>query len=68
MLRRAASLLAEGHAVGTGVLSGIGLVGTNHDLVQSTVVAGLGVVCTLLDSTLDTLIGVHKNDLLCFGF
>ena len=59
----AKSLLAEGLAVGALVLSGVHLVGTHQNPVQRAVVLILAMVCALLNSTLDTLIGmtVHKR-------
>ena len=56
-----ASLLAEGQAVGALVLGGVALMGAHHDPVQGTVVGVLGVVGTLLDGTLDALVGVHNE-------
>ena len=56
-----ASLLAEGQAVGALVLGGIALMGAHHDPVQGAVVGVLGVVGTLLDGTLDALVGVHNE-------
>lgn len=61
-------LLAEGHAVGALILSGIALVGAHTDLAQSAVVAALGVVGALIDGTFDALVLVHTKNLLCFGF
>ena len=54
-------LLPEGHAVGTLVLGGVGLMGAHHDPVQGAVVGVLGVVGALLDGTLDALVGVHNE-------
>ena len=54
-------LLAEGQAVGALVLGGVALMGAHHDAVQGTVVGVLGVVGTLLDGTLDALVGVHNE-------
>ena len=58
---RAVLLLAEGQAVGALVLGGVALVGAHHDPVQGAVVGALGVVGTLLDGTLDALVGVHNE-------
>ena len=57
----AALLLTEGQAVGTLVLGGVALVGAHHDPVQGALVGVLGVVGTLLDGTLDALVGVHNE-------
>ena len=59
-------LLAEGHAVGALVHSGIHLVGTHQDLVQRAVVFVLTMVGALLDSAFDALVCVtiHSNSLL----
>ena len=42
----------------------------NLDMIQRTIVLGITVVSTGLDSTGDALIGlaVHNSFLLCFGF
>ena len=63
-------LLAEGLAVGALVHSGVGLVGTHQDLVQSAVVLALAVVGALMDGAFDALIGiaVHSHFLLLFWF
>ena len=64
-------LSAEGLAVGALVHSGVGLVGTDQDLVQSAVVLVLAVVCALLNGALDALIGIavhHNHFLLLFWF
>jgi hypothetical protein len=62
-------LLAERHAVGTLVNSGVGLMGTHHDPLQGAVVLGVAMVSALLDGTLDALVSivVHFLFLLCFG-
>ena len=59
-------LLSEGLAVRALVHGGIGLMGTNQDLVQRAVILPLTVMGTLLDGTLDTLvcIAVHNEILL----
>ena len=59
-------LLAEGLAVGALVLSGIHFVGADQNLVQRTEVLVLTMVCTLLDSTFNTLVcvTVHRKSLL----
>ena len=61
-------LLAEGHAVSALVLSGVTLVGAHQNLVQRAVVGVLGVMGAGLDGALDAFVGIHKNDLLKFGF
>ena len=65
-----ALLLAEGHAVGALILSGVCLVGTHSDAVERTVVFLLTVMGTLADSTFDGLVGmaVHKKASFEFGF
>ena len=59
-------LLAEGHAVGALVHSGVHLMGTHQDLVQGAEVFVLTVVGALLNGALDTLVGmaIHNIDLL----
>ena len=59
-------LLAEGHAVGALILSGVALVGAHHDLIQRAVVLLFTVMCTLVDGAFDGLVGmaVHSNSLL----
>lgn len=61
-----ALLLAEGHAVGALVNSGIHFMGTHHDFIQGAVVFVLTMVGTLLDGTLDALVcmTVHRKSLL----
>ena len=63
-------LLAEGHAVGALILSGVCLVGTNGDAVQGTVVFLLAVMGTLADGAFDGLVGMtaHKKASFEFGF
>ena len=63
-------LLAEGLAVGTLIHGGVHLMGAHQNLVQGAVVLTLAVVGTLLDRTLDALVGmaVHIDILLCIGF
>ena len=62
----AGSLLAEGLTVGALVHGGGGLVGAHQDPVQRAEVLGVAVVGTLLDGTLDALVGVavHIRSLL----
>ena len=64
--RRSFLLLAEGHAVGALILSGVALVGAHHDLIQRAVVLLFPVMCTLVDGAFDGLVGmaVHSNSLL----
>ena len=59
--KRPGLLLAEGQTVGALVLGGVALMGAHHDPVQRAVVGVLGVVGTLLDGTLDALVGVHNE-------
>lgn len=61
-----ALLFPEGHAVGTLIHSRIGFMGTHKDPVQRAVVLAFAVVCALMDSTLDALVGmaVHNETLL----
>ena len=68
--RGSALLLAEGLAVGTLVHGGVHLMGAHQDLVQGAVVLTLAVVGTLLDGTLDRLVGIaiHNEFLLVIGF
>ncbi len=68
--RTADSLLAEGFAVGALVNSGVGLVGAHQDPIQAAEVLAVTVVCALLDSTFDTLVGVavHIHSLLHWVF
>ena len=63
-------LLAEGHAVGALVNSGIHFVGAHQDAVQGAVVLVLTMVGTLLDGTLDALVGmtVHRKASFEIGF
>ena len=63
---RTALLLAEGHAVSALVLSGICLMGTNHDPVQGAIVLVFAMVGALADSAFDGFVGmtVHKKSLL----
>ena len=60
------SLCAEGLAVGALVSGGVGLMGTNQDPLQGTVICILAVMGALLDSTLDTLVcmAIHSFILL----
>ena len=51
-------LLTEGHTVGALVLLGIAFVGAHQDPLQGAVVAGVGVVGTLGNGALDTLVDV----------
>ena len=61
-------LLPERHAVGTLIHSGIHLVGTYHNAVQRAVVLALAMMGTLLDGTLDALVGtIHLFFLLCLN-
>lgn len=55
-------LLAEGHAVGALVNSGIHLVGAHQDLVQGAVIFVAAMMGTLCDGTLNTLVGmaIHR--------
>ena len=59
-------LLAEGLAVGALIHGGIGLMGTNHDLIQGAVVLGVAVVCAGLDGAFNALVGmaIHNRFLL----
>ena len=50
--------LAEGLAVSTLVHGGIALVGAYQNTVQSAVVLVLTMVCTLMNGTFNTLVGV----------
>ena len=65
-----ALLLAEGHAVGAGIHSGVSLVGTHQDPLQRAVVSILAVVCTLRNGALNALVcvTVHIQFLLPFSF
>ena len=49
-------LLTEGHAIGALIHSGVGLVGTNQDLIQGAVVVAVAVVSALGNGTFDALI------------
>ena len=62
--------LAEGHAVGALIHSGIHLVGTNQDFVQGTVVLMAAMVGALLDGAFDALVcmTVHKIASFLIGF
>ena len=61
-------LLSERHTVGTLVHSGIHLMGTYHNAIQRTIVLALAMMGTLLDGTLNTLIGtIHLIFLLCLN-
>ena len=62
--------LAEGLAVGTLVLGGIGFMGTHQDTVQRAVVLIVAVISAGLNGAFDALvcIVVHKNSLLLFRF
>ena len=55
-------LLAEGHAVGALVNSGIHLVGAHQDFVQGAVIFVAAMMGTLCDGTLNTLVGmaIHR--------
>ena len=55
-------LLAEGHAVGALVNSGIHLVGAHQDFVQVAVIFVAAMMGTLCDGTLNTLVGmaIHR--------
>ena len=66
----ASLLLAEGLAVGALVLSGVHLVGAHQNPVQGAVVLILAMISTLLNGTLDALVGmaIHKNASFEFGF
>ena len=59
-------LLAEGLAVGAGLYSGVGLMGTHQDPLQRAVVCVIAVVCALRNSTLDALVcmATHRQFLL----
>ena len=61
-------LLAEGHAVGALILSGVGLVGTHQDALQGAVVAGGGVVGALMDGAFDALVCVSHEKFLLFSW
>ena len=66
--RRCYLLLPEGHAVSTLVNSGVHLVSTHHNAVQRAVVLALAMMGTLLDGTLDALVGtIHLFFLLCLN-
>ena len=51
-------LLAEGHAVGAGILSRIALMGAHQDTIQRTVVLLVTMVCTGAHSAFNALVGV----------
>ena len=51
-------LLAEGLAVGALIRGGIHFMGTHQDLIQGAEVFVAAMVGTLLDGTLDTLVGM----------
>ena len=55
-------LLAEGLAIGALIHGGVCLVGAHQDAIQRTIVLGITMVCALLDSTLNTLVGVTIHD------
>ena len=63
-------LLAEGHAVGTLIHGGVGLMGAHQNAVQGAIVFGITVVSTGLYGAFDALvcIAVHRFFLLYFGF
>ena len=61
-------LLAEGHAVGTLVLSRIGLVGTHQNPVQGTIVLAFAVMGTLVHSALNGLVGMAVHKIASFAF
>ena len=63
-------LLAEGHAVGALVNSGVHFVGTHQDAVQGAVILVATMVGALLDSTLDALVcmTVHRKASFEIGF
>ena len=54
-------LLTEGFADGALIHSGVTLVGADQNAIQRAVVCALGMVGTLLDGTLDALVGVHNE-------
>ena len=58
-----ALLLAEGLAVGTLVSSGVSLVGTHKNPVQSAEIVVTTVISTLLNSTCDALVCVTAHDI-----
>ena len=61
-------LFPEGHAVGTLVHGGIGLVGAHQNPVQGAVVLIFAVVCALMNSAFDALVcvAIHIDILLLF--
>ena len=63
-------LLAEGHAVGALIDSGVHFVGTHQDLVQGAEVLVATMVGTLLNGTFDTLVcmTVHRKASFEIGF
>ena len=61
-------LLAEGHAVGALVHSGVCLVGTHHDPLQGAVVCFIAMVHALGNGALDALVGIVVHDLFLLFF
>ena len=57
-------LLPEGHAVGTCIHSGIGLMGANQTLVQRTVICLFAVVSALMNSALNGLVCMTVHNLI----
>ena len=59
-------LLAEGLAVGTLILSGVGFMGAHQNAIQRAVVLAVAVVCARLNGAFDALIciAVHSSFLL----
>ena len=55
------SALAEGHAVGAGILCGIGFVGTHQNSIQRTVVFAGAVVGALVYGAFDALVCVAAH-------
>ena len=60
------SLSVERHAVGALLGSGIGFVGTYHDLIQRAVVLCAAMVLTLVDGTLDAVVSTARMVHGCF--
>ena len=56
-------LSAEGLAVGALLVGGVHLVGAHLNTIQRTIIGGVAVIGTLLDSTGDTLVcvAIHNN-------
>ena len=60
--------LTEGHAVGALILGGVSLMGTDQDALQRAVIRFVAVMGTLMNGTLDALVGIAIHSLFLLFF